>query len=110
MGTLAPWHFAGKDTESETAKHRPDAETQHSAEPKICIYGDRVNEWSLGTAKDCGVCQLRAHKGKAHVSQSITIMTMTTHHVSPRLTLVKISLHSSFCMAPGMGHAHSLLH
>lgn len=62
MGTLAPWHFAGKDTDSGTARRRPDVATQHGAQPKICIYGDRVNGWSLGTANDCVVSVSSGHK------------------------------------------------
>jgi len=109
MGTLAPKHFAGKDTDSGTAKHGPDVETQHSAQPKICIYGDSMNGWSLGTANNCVVSVSSGHtKGKLTSLRKRQHRTVTSHHVSLCLTFVKISYRSSFCMAPGMDNAHSL--
>lgn len=96
--------------DSRMAKHGSDVETQRNVQHKIHIYGGRVNGWSLGTANACVVSVSSGHaKGKLTSLSRWQHMTMTSHHVSPCPTFVKISLCSPFCMAPGMGNAHSLL-
>lgn len=77
---------------------------------KICIFGDRVSVWRLGTAYSCVVSVSSGHTEGKLKSWSMTTMTTTAHHVDLRLTLVKTSPHSFSFTAPEMVNTHNLLY